>query len=852
MKKILATLLSALLFVIIFIVITIVVIFKQNSENLPDYEQLKTYNPITTTRIYASDGSLISEFSKEKRVFVEIKHIPQNLINAFLSAEDANFYKHSGVDFLAIIRTSITNTLGAISGEGSLGGASTITQQVVKNFLLTRERTWQRKIKEAILAYRISKEFSKDRILELYLNQIYLGSGAYGVEAASQVYFNKSIGEISLQEMALLATLPKAPSKLDPKKNIDKAKNRRDWVLQRMYEEKFITKQELEIAIQEPILIASQEKNNTNKESSFFSDSVKKELSTLYGSNHVFEDGIVVSTTLNPQLQDIALKSFVNGIEEYDRKHGYRGPLRRIDITGNWHSLLLEFNIEKLYQPTWQKAVVLTVEKDLITIGLENNNIGNIELATTKWAKPYKTIDNRGPVPKKMSDIFAIGDVILVELLATKPNFYTLRQIPEVNGGFVVINPHNGKVLAMSGGYVDSPNQFNRATQAMRQPGSTMKTFGYIAALENGLNPASVIIDEEISFNQGIGMSPYTPSNYSGRFYGPTTLRNALEQSFNVTAVRMANNVGLDKVAEVVKRFQVNDNPQKIYSLVLGSTETTVMRMATAYAMMVNGGKKITPALIEKIQDRFGKTIYRLDSRACDGCKVFDLRKIPSDLPMPNLSDNRQIITDAATAYQITSMLQGVVERGTAGRAKSIGKIVAGKTGTTNNSIDSWFVGFSPDLVMAVYVGFDTPKTLGREETGSSVSLPIFINFMKEALKNTPSTPFRIPNEVKFEKIDRLTGIYPTPETPKEQIFSEVFKLTDILENDDLPEETSNQESENTESENNQNLTNSENQNNHPENNSLDSIIEESSKSLDNLEDSQKNNENNQSDLTFV
>ena len=845
MKKILATLLAVLFFIIVFAIITIIAIFKENSENLPDYEQLKTYNPITTTRIYASDGSLISEFSKEKRVFVEIKHIPQNLINAFLAAEDANFYQHSGVDFLAIIRTSITNTLGAISGEGGMGGASTITQQVVKNFLLTRERTWQRKIKEAILAYRISKEFSKDHILELYLNQIYLGSGAYGVEAASQVYFNKSIAEISLQEMALLATLPKAPSKLDPKKNIDKAKNRRDWVLQRMYEEKFITKPEFETAISEPIIIANQENTSINKESSFFSDSVKKELSTLYGSNHVFEDGIVVSTTLNPQLQEIALKSFVNGIEEYDQKHGYRGPLHKLDVTGNWHTALLEFNIEKLYQPTWQKAVVLSVSKDLITIGLENNNIGNIELATTKWAKLYKTIDTKGPVPKKMSDIFAVGDVILAEPLTTKPNFYTLRQIPEVNGGFVVINPHNGKVLAMSGGYVDSPNQFNRATQAMRQPGSTMKTFGYIAALENGLNPASVIMDEEISLNQGVGMPPYTPSNYSGKFYGSTTLRTALEQSFNVTAVRMASDVGLDKVAEVVKRFQVNDNPQKIYSLVLGSTETTVMRMATAYSMMVNGGKKITPALIEKIQDRSGKTIYRLDSRACEGCKALNLSKIPNDLPMPNLPDNRQIITDSATAYQITSMLQGVVERGTAARARSIGKIVAGKTGTTNNSVDSWFVGFSPDLVMAVYVGFDTPKTLGKEETGSSVSLPIFINFMKEALKNTPSTPFRIPNDVKFEKIDRLTGKYPTPETPKEQIFSEAFKLNDVISDETLTDEGENT-TENV-ADQNQNSPNNKAPNNFLDNNSsLDAIIEESSNNLEQNEDSQKNNSNNQ------
>ena len=773
MKKIAGIVFAIITFLAVFLTVFVVIVFKQNSENLPDYEQLKNYNPITTTRIYANDGSLLSEFSKEKRVFLDINSIPKNLINAFLAAEDANFYKHSGVDFLAILRTSVNNTLGAISGEGGIGGASTITQQVVKNFLLTKERTFQRKIKEAILAYRISKTFSKDHILELYLNQIYLGSGAYGVEAASQVYFNKSATELNLEEMALLATLPKAPSKLDPRKNIDKAKIRRDWVLERMFAENFISKEDAYLAMQQPIKIINNAISDNVNINSFFSDTVKKELTELYGSDHVFEDGIVVSTTLNPDLQNIALKAFTAGIEEYDQKHGYRGPISKIDISSDWHKSLQQIKFDKLYKSIWQKAVVLTVAKDTITIGLENGEIGNIDFATSKWARLYKTIDSRGPVPKKISDVFAVGDVILAEKNIAKQNFYLLRQVPEVNGGFVVLDPHSGKVLAMSGGYVDSPNQFNRATQAMRQPGSTMKTFGYIAALENGLNPATVMMDEEISLNQGAGLPPYQPSNYSGKFYGLTTLRNALEQSLNVTAVRMADKVGLDKVAEVVKRFAVNDNPQKIYSLVLGSTETTVLRMATAYAMMVNGGKKIFPAFIEKIQDRSGKIIYRLDRRNCQNCTAVN--------EMPQIADDRQIITDSATAYQITSMLQGVAERGTAARARSIGKIVGGKTGTTNNSIDSWFVGFSPDLVMAVYVGFDNPKTLGKEETGSSVSLPIFINFMKEALKNTQSTPFRIPSDIKFEKIDRTTGKYPTPETPKEHIISEALKLNDQI-----------------------------------------------------------------------
>jgi len=760
------------------------IIFKQFSENLPDYEQLKNYNPMITTRLYASDGSLISEFSKEKRIFVPIDSIPKNLINAFLAAEDANFYKHSGIDLFAIFRTSVTNTFGAISGEGGMGGASTITQQVVKNFLLSRERTFQRKIKEAILAYRMSKTFPKERILELYLNQIYLGSGAYGVAAAAQVYFDKSIDELTLEEVALLATLPKAPSKLDPRKNIQKAKDRRNWVIDRMIAENFIEEKIGKIAMEQPIILKTRVDQDSIR-ASFFSDTVKKELTNLYGSDNVFENGIVVRTTLDPKIQNIGINALEKGIEDYDKKHGYRGALGQVDITGKWQEQLEKFDVKKLYKESWLKAVVLSVSKDLASIGIENGEIGSIEFASVKWAKKYKTIDSRGPAPKKINDVMNVGDVILVEKSA-KEGIFNLRQIPEVNGGFVALDPHTGRVIAMSGGYVDQPNQFNRSTQALRQPGSTMKTFGYIAALENGFTPASVVMDEEISLNQGIGLPPYRPSNYSGEFYGLTTLRTGLEQSRNVTTVRMADMVGLDKVVEVVKRFGVNDNPKQIYSLVLGSTETTVMRLATAYGMMVNGGKKITPSMIEKIQDRDGKTIYKRDKRTCNNCFINNLNdyieKAPEQLPTPILADDRETVTDSATAYQITSMLQGVVDRGTAGRAKSIGKIIGGKTGTTNNSFDSWFVGFSPDLVMAVYVGFDTPKSLGNEETGASVALPVFIDFMKEAMQDKPSIPFRVPNTVKLVKIDRTTGKYPTPSTPKEKIFFEALKVEDNLE----------------------------------------------------------------------
>jgi penicillin-binding protein 1A len=784
MKKTLSTLFAAFMFLGLILVTFGFFMFKRYSENLPDYEQLKNYNPMITTRLYAADGSLISEFSKEKRIFVPIDTIPKDLINAFLAAEDSNFYKHSGIDPLAIFRTSVRNIFSVVKGEPSMGGASTITQQVVKNFLLTKERTFQRKIKEAILAYRMSQAFTKDRILELYLNQIYLGSGSYGVAAAAQVYFNKSIDELTIEEDALLATLPKAPSKLDPRKNLDKAKGRRDWVIGRMVEEGFIEQKVGELAAEQPINLKVKEDDEITK-ANFFSDSVKKELTELYGSDSVFENGIVVSTSLDPRLQKIAETAFDAGVEDYDRKHGYRGALAKIDSNGKWQEDLQKFDPKKLYKDSWSRSVVLSLSKDTATIGLENGKLGSIEFTSLKWARKHINVNSMGPAPKKISDVLAVGDVILAESTG-KGETYFLRQIPEVNGGFLAMDPHTGRVLAMMGGYVDEPNQFNRATQAMRQPGSTMKTFGYIAALENGMTPATVIMDEEISLNQGFGLPPYRPSNYSNQFYGPTTLRSGLEQSRNVTAVRMADQIGLDKVVDVVKKLGVNDNPQKIYSLILGSTETSVMRMAAAYSMMVNGGKKITPLMIEKIQDRDGKTIYRRDKRSCPNCVINNLNdyvaKDVDQLPIPFLDESKEQVIDSGTAYQITSMLQGVVDRGTAARAKSIGRIIGGKTGTTNSSFDSWFVGFSPDLVVAVYIGFDTPKTLGASETGASVALPVFIDFMKEALKNTPSTPFRIPNSVKFVKIDRTTGKFPTPATPKENIFFEAFKADDSIE----------------------------------------------------------------------
>ncbi|MES2677876.1 MAG: penicillin-binding protein 1A [Pseudomonadota bacterium] len=754
---------------------------KKYSSNLPDYEQLKSYSPLITTRLYTADGKLLTEYSKEKRIFVPIGTIPQHLIDAFLAAEDSNFYKHSGIDPLAIVRAAIKNVFSVVSGDQISGGASTITQQVVKNFLLSNEKTLQRKIKEAILAFRMTATFSKDEILELYLNQIYLGSGSYGVAAASQAYFDKSIDDLSIEEMALLATLPKAPSKLDPRKNIEKAKIRRNWVIGRMVEEHFITKEEGEAAMAKPIILKEQGDDEVFK-AEFFSDAVKKELTNLYGSTNVFESGIVVRTTLQPELQKYAAVALQAGIENYDIKHGYRGALGKISNISNldWIEKLSAFQIKELHKDSWDKAVVLSVNNNNANIGIAGGDLGVIDLSEMKWARKHLGTSSLGPVIKKASDVLNVGDVIMVEEVQGKAGKYYLRQIPNVNGAFLAMDPHSGRVLAMMGGYIDAVNQFNRATQAQRQPGSVMKTFGYITALENGLTPASIIVDEPITLNQGGGLPPYQPTNYSGEYYGPITLRTGLENSINVTTVKMADQVGLEKISEVISRFGINAHPPAIYSSVLGSIESNLTNIVTAYSIIVNGGKKVSPAIIEKIQDRDGKTIYKRDQRNCEDC----LLGSGSGIIIPSLSDDRPRIIDPVTAYQITSMLEGVVQRGTSARAKSIGKIIGGKTGTTNNSIDSWFVGFSPDLVAGVYVGFDTPKTLGSGETGASVALPIFIDFMKQALKNVPSTPFRVPNDVKLVKIDRTTGALPTPETPKANIIFEAFKLNDVIEED--------------------------------------------------------------------
>lgn len=792
--------------------ISIFAIIIHYSKDLPDFKKLKDYNPPVMTRLYTNDGKILNEYARERRLFVPIEQIPDIVKNAFISAEDAAFYKHVGINPKAILSALIDNIKSKYEGSNKVRGGSTITQQVAKNFLLTNEKTLDRKIKEAILSIRMDHNFTKDEILELYLNQIFLGNRSYGIASAALNYFNKSLDEITIEEAALLAALPKAPAKLDPTKgNQLDVLERRNWVLTRMNELGYITDNEFNEAVEKPIALNTKNIEQFNGGKAF-SEEVRKEIAALYSEDQLLDGGNVVITTLNPKLQKLADKYFKMGIESYDTKHGFRGAIDNIytdnTFKDNWGELINKYELKDKIRDEWQKAVVLNIDekKERIIIGLkqieqdeeiteniEDNEFiqvsnddkllitGYIPLKNLQWAKEYINVNELGPDIKSVSDVnLNIGDVIVVQQNNKNKNEYLLKQIPTVNGALVVMNPHNGEILAMMGGYIDSSIDFNRATQAERQPGSIMKTFAYIAALENGYTPASIVMDEEIELNQGINRPPYKPKNNEDMFFGPTTLRVGLEKSRNVATVRLASDVGLDKVAEVIKRFGINKNPRRIYSIVLGSIESNLIKVVRAYSMIVNGGKEIQPTFIEKIQDREGKTIFATDKRECRNCTV-DKNIDINELIIPTIVDNRKEIIDSATAYQITSMLEGVVQRGTAWRAKAIGKPIGAKTGTTNDSNDAWFVGFTPDLVVGVYVGFDKPSTLGKNQTGSSVAAPIFVNFMREALKDIPSTPFRVPSTVNLIRIDTKTGYYPTPYSNPNDIVLEGFKEGDKI-----------------------------------------------------------------------
>ncbi len=743
------------------------------SKDLPDYSQLQDYEPPVMTRVHASDGSLLAEYSKERRLYLPIQAVPKLVINAFLAAEDKNFYEHGGIDFSGMARAAALYAQNYGSNRRPQG-ASTITQQVAKNFLLTNEVSFTRKIKEALLAMRIERTYSKDKILELYLNEIYLGLGAYGIAAASLVYFDKSVNELTVAEASYLAALPKAPAALHPVRNHDRAVERRNYVIDRLLENGWIKQADADKARKDPLIVTNRANAAHIFAGEYFAEEVRRDIFERYGEKKLYEGGLSVRTTLDPKIQVMARKTMAAGIVNYDEAQGWRGPLNKIDVSGDWGVKLADIKSLSDVSP-WRLAVVLETSDQSARIGFQpgrelggavskDRQIGNITLDGVKWARPTAG-PTKGRTPTAVSQILQPGDVIYADPLIKEGNVvdgqFRLRQLPEVSGAMVAMDPHTGRVLAMVGGFSFDQSQFNRATQAYRQPGSSFKPIVYSSALDNGYTPSTVVVDAPIEIDQGQGAGVWRPENYSaGKYHGPTTLRNALRWSLNTVTVRLAQDIGMPLIGEYAKRFGVYDELPNYLSYALGAGETTVMRMVTAYSMIDNGGRRVKPTLIDRIQDRYGHTIFKHDARECRGCDAPEGWK---NQPEPQLVDHREQVLDPMTAYQITSMMEGVVQRGTAIAVKEVGKPIAGKTGTTNDEKDAWFVGFSPDVVVGIYMGYDKPRNLGRRATGGSLAAPIARDFLKLALADKPAIPFKVPAGIKLIRVDQMSGMRAGP-----------------------------------------------------------------------------------------
>ena len=737
------------------------------TQDLPNYDVLAKYEPPVMTRIHAGNGQLLAEYADERRLYLPIQAIPDQIKHAFISAEDKNFYEHSGLDYSGIARAFLTNI--AAYGKGQrLVGASTITQQVARNFLLTLDQTWDRKIKEAVLSLRIEQAYSKDKILELYLNEIFLGLNSYGVAAAALTYFDKSVHELTLAETAYLAALPKGPNNYNPFKYSDRAIERRNWVIDRMVENGYASAADGEAAKKQPLGVKLRSTGPSIFAADYFVEEVRRQLGQMYGDKALYEGGLSVRTSLNPGLQVMARQALIDGLSNFDTTLGWRGPVARIDdVSADWGSKLAA--IQPFSDLTdWRLAVVLDVTADGAQIGLRpdfaqgtttpvsGRDTGTIPYKGMKWKlQAGETADAPAKPIKGVADMLHVGDVVYVSSADGAAGQYNLRQVPKVEGALVAMDPHTGRVLAMVGGFSYAESQFNRATQAYRQPGSSFKPFVYSAALDNGYTPSSVVMDAPIEIDQGNGLGMWRPENYSGEYFGPSTLRTGIELSRNVMTVRLAQDMGMPLVSEYARRFGVYDNLPPLLSMALGAGETTVMRMTAGYSVLANGGREVRPTLIDRIQNRYGQTIFRHDDRVCEGCDADSWHGQDE----PTIVDNAEQVLDPMTSYQITTMLEGVVQRGTGTAAKAIGKPVAGKTGTTNDFKDAWFMGYSPDLVAGVYVGFDQPRVLGKGETGGALAAPIFTEFMEQALADTPPIPFRVPPGMNFITIDRRTGL---------------------------------------------------------------------------------------------
>jgi penicillin-binding protein 1A len=750
----------------------------KTSQDLPDYESLAKYEPPVMTRIHAHNGALIAEYARERRIFVPINTIPKRVIAAFLSAEDRRFYDHGGVDFQGIARAVFKVIESKIQGSDRRAeGGSTITQQVAKNFLLSSERSMQRKLKEAILAIRIERAYSKDKILELYLNEIYFGIGAYGIAAASLSYFNKELQDLTVEEVAYLAALPKGPNNYHPFRREKQALIRRNWIIGQMHENGYISAEEEAAAKEKPLGVNLRQTGAHIFAADYFAEEVRRSLLNQFGEDKLYNGGLSVRTTLDPQLQQVARRSLMDGLIQFDRGKGWRGPKTHLDIAGDWGKALDAVESPNDIQP-WRLGVVLKVEPTKITVGLrpekqqDGSLVGKREAVEVafeemKWAKTKKG------APKAAGDVVSPGDVIYVA--PKNPDdvggVWSLMQIPEVGGGIVALDPNTGRVLAVVGGFSFAMSQFDRAIQAKRQPGSVFKPLVYAAALDNGYKPTSIILDAPIEIEQGPGQDIWKPENYEKEHSaGPSTLRFGVEHSRNQMTVRLAQDLGMPIITDYAKRFGVYDDLLPVLSMSLGAGETTLLRLTTAYCSIANGGHQVRATLIDRIQDRWGRTVWRHDQRVCESCKS----DAWNGQEEPEIPDDRVQLIDPHTAYQMTSILEGVIQRGTATSLKALERPLAGKTGTTNEEKDAWFVGYSPDLVVGVFMGYDTPTPMGKGNTGGKVAAPVFGSFMKTVLADQPAAPFRIPPGVKLARINLRTGLRAGEEDP--QSIMEAFK----------------------------------------------------------------------------
>jgi penicillin-binding protein 1A len=736
MHQIIKNILIIVVSTILVTAISLLAVLWAFSNNLPDYKFLKNYKPSVSSKVYSGEGQLVNDFSSEKRIFVPYDAIPQKVINSFLSAEDKNFFSHPGVDAKGVLRAVINNISNIITSK-RLEGASTITQQVAKNFLLTNEVSLNRKLKEAILAFRIERALSKERILELYLNQIYLGEGSYGVASASLEYFDKPISELNYDEAALLAALPKAPSRYNPYKNIELAKFRRDLVLKNLFENKYINKETYQKFINNKILLKKRKKIFL-EDTRYYVEDIRKGVVDKFGFEKVYKQGLNINTPINLDLQKIATQSLRKGLISYDKRKGWRGSIANKKGVDNWTNSLDKFKLEKSIG--WDLAIIKRIKKFSVEIETEKKLKGIIEYQDISWTK------------KEFNELFTIGDIVYVKKL--NKNNFSLRQLPEVNGGIVAMDPFTGRVLALSGGFSFKKSEFNRATQALRQPGSAFKPFIYALALENGYTPSTLILDAPLVLEQGTDLKMWKPENYGKKFYGPSTLRMGLEKSRNLMTVRIAQNLGLKKIVKFSKSLGIYDNPSELLSISLGSAETTLLKLTSAYCSFVNGGKLINPIMIDRIQDSEGNTIFNNEKRKCLNCdQISSLSK-----NYPEINDGFSQIFSSETAYQMTSILEGVVQNGTGRKLKDLNLDLAGKTGTTNGNTDTWFIGYTSKLVVGVYVGSDTPRPLGRYETGAKTALPIFKDFMRNAIKKEDARPFKVADNILMMVIDPLTG----------------------------------------------------------------------------------------------